>query len=84
MTDNTNERLQDLLLDPKESLDVEIKGWLDLNDSTHKSVLAKALIALANHGGGFVITDLEKMERHMSLIPHVPEIFRAIVKTPSM
>jgi len=52
MTDNTNERLQDLLLDPKESLDVEIKGWLDLNDNTHKSVLAKALIALANHGGG--------------------------------
>ena len=53
-------RLGDLLRDPREDLDVEIKNWLDLvNDGDHKAVLAKALIALANHGGGFVVLGLE-------------------------
>lgn len=49
-----NSRLADLLLDPREALDVEIKGWLDLAGSDeHKATLAKAILALANHGGGY-------------------------------
>ena len=56
-------RLSDLLRRPREDLDVEIKGWLDLNNEReHKAVLAKALIALANHGGGFVLLGLERAE----------------------
>jgi hypothetical protein len=48
-------QLADLLLEPKESLDVEIKTWLDLGDKEHCAALAKAAIAMANHGGGTVI-----------------------------
>jgi hypothetical protein len=48
-------RLQDLLGYPREELDIELKGWLDLEDAAHKADLAKALIALANHGGGYVL-----------------------------
>lgn len=48
-------RLADLLREPRETLDIEIKDWLDLGDRHHKAVLAKAAIALANHGGGFIV-----------------------------
>jgi hypothetical protein len=48
--------LVDLLRDPRESLDVEIKGWFDLiGNEEHKATLAKAVLALANHGGGYLI-----------------------------
>lgn len=49
------EDLHLLLLDPKEDLSVEYKTWLDLRNEDHKAVLAKASIALANHGGGFIV-----------------------------
>jgi hypothetical protein len=47
--------LPELLEAPSERLDLELKGWLDLDDNGHKGTLAKGLIALANHGGGAVI-----------------------------
>lgn len=51
----SRERLQDLLVDPREDLDFEIKNWLDLRDSNgDKATFAKAILALANHGGGFI------------------------------
>ena len=57
------ERLEGLLVDPREDLDCEIKGWLDLQGSNdHKAVLAKAAIALANHGGGYVILGLREAD----------------------
>ena len=56
-----NRRLADLLLEPREALDIEIKGWLDLaHCEDHKATLAKALLALANHGGGRVILGLKE------------------------
>lgn len=56
-------RVADLLIDPRESLEVELKGWLDLEaDNKHKATLAKALIALANHGGGFVLIGWRRSE----------------------
>ena len=60
-------RLADLLHDPQETLDVEIKGWLDLaRDNDHKATLAKALLALANHGGGRVIIGLKETDASFS------------------
>lgn len=45
-----------MLVQPREELEVEIKGWLNLQSSNEdKATLAKALLALANHGGGYVI-----------------------------
>ncbi len=49
------QNLQQLVDAPSERLDVELKGWLDLSGNAHRGTLAKALIALANHGGGVAV-----------------------------
>jgi len=55
----SRERLVDLLVDPREDLDFEVKNWLDLQGSNEdKATFAKAVLALANHGGGFVALGL--------------------------
>jgi predicted HTH transcriptional regulator len=55
------QRLPDLLRNPRETLDIELKGWLDLvNDDAHRALLAKAIIALANHGGGIIVFGFEE------------------------
>lgn len=56
------ERLSDFLIEPQESLEVEIKRWLNLSDSEHKANLAKAILAIANHGGGIIIIGFEEKE----------------------
>ena len=54
------DRLGDLLVDPREDLDLEAKNWLDLRGDNHdKATFAKAAIALANHGGGFILLGFE-------------------------
>ena len=47
--------LQPLITDPREDLAAEYKDWLDLTNNEHKATLAKAAIALANHGGGRIV-----------------------------
>jgi hypothetical protein len=55
----SRERLADLLVDPREDLDFEVKNWLDLRGSNEdKATFAKAVLAMANHGGGFVVFGL--------------------------
>lgn len=55
----SRERLRDLLVDPREDLYLEVKNWLDLRGSNHdKATFAKAVLALANHGGGFITLGL--------------------------
>jgi hypothetical protein len=49
------QRFQDWLLSPRESLDFEVKGWLDLDNAEHRGLVAKALIALEKHGGGHLL-----------------------------
>ena len=57
----SRERLADLLVDPREDLDFEAKNWLDLQKSnSDKATLAKAILALTNHGGGFIILGLDE------------------------
>lgn len=48
-------KAEHLLVDPHESLAVEIKGWLDLSNDEDKANLACAMIAIANSGGGHII-----------------------------
>ena len=55
----TTEELQSLVGEPREDLAAEYKSWLDLTMTEHKAVLAKAAIALANHGGGFIVFGFE-------------------------
>jgi hypothetical protein len=51
----TIEDLQQLFRLENENLATEFKSWLDLNSSVGRAPLAKAAIALANHGGGTII-----------------------------
>jgi transcriptional regulator with XRE-family HTH domain len=56
-------RIPDLLRDPRESLETELKGWLDLTgNEDHRAVLAKASIALANNDGGMIIVGFEERD----------------------
>lgn len=48
-------RLQDFVDYPHEELSIELKGWLDFTDGVDKADLAQALIAIANHCGGYVL-----------------------------
>ena len=47
--------LQDLIDNPRETLDVEAKRWLDLDQQVNKAQLARHICALANHGGGYLL-----------------------------
>jgi len=53
-------RFSDFLASPRELLDFEIKQWLDLKDGNHRGLLAKAMIAMENHGGGYVLIGYKK------------------------
>jgi hypothetical protein len=62
--ETTPERLADLLIDPREDLDFEVKNWLDLQTSNEdKATFAKAVLAIANHGGGFIALGLQETDR---------------------
>ena len=50
-----NSRFEDWLISPTETLDFEVKSWLDLSDAEARGTVAKAMIALENHGGGFLL-----------------------------
>ncbi|MBA0014335.1 MAG: hypothetical protein H0Z53_01755 [Nitrosospira sp.] len=50
-----NSQFEDRLISPMETLDIEAKDWLDMDDVESKGTIAKTLIALENHGGGFLV-----------------------------
>ena len=48
--------LQDLIENPPERLDVELKDWIDIaNDRLAQANIARHFAALANHGGGYLL-----------------------------
>ena len=55
-----NADFDDLVNEPRETLDVENKEWLDLTDHDHRAVVAKEIIALSNHGGGVLVVGFEE------------------------
>ena len=61
-TEINRARLADLLVDPQEDLNCEFKNWLDFQKTHDKAVLAKAALALANHGGGFIVLGFEESD----------------------
>lgn len=83
----TRERLADLLVDPKEDLDFEVKNWLDLQGSAEdKATFAKAVLAISNHGGGFIALGLldegivEAEGRPATLDGYSQDLINGIVK----
>nr|AOO91875.1 ATPase AAA [Rhizobium leguminosarum bv. trifolii] len=47
--------LTDLVDYPRETLDIELKDWIDLGDKVAQAKLARHIAALANHGGGYLV-----------------------------
>lgn len=72
--------LAQLLLNPQETLDVEFKNWLDPRNDDHRPKIAKELLALANHGGGFLIFGF--VDKSMQPDPNRPVDFSAF--TPDL
>jgi hypothetical protein len=71
--------LQNLLAEePQETLSAEYKSWLDLGDTRGRATLAKAAIALANHGGGIIVLGMRAQESQGPLesVPRPAEIDR--------
>ena len=61
--------LKPLIVFPREDLASEYKSWLNLTDEHDKATLAKAAIALANHGGGFIVIGFEEQNQGLVAIP---------------
>ena len=59
-----NDEISRLIEQPRESLAVEIKNWIDLNTPEGKAKIIKAVIAMRNFNGGYIIIgfDDEKCE----------------------
>lgn len=58
----TQDRLVELALNPSETLEVELKGWLDLSSAEDRANVAQAVLALANHGGGVILIGYEEVD----------------------
>ena len=54
----SNRELTPLVSEPREEPGVEHKAWLNLKSTEHRATLAKAAIAIANHGGGFIVIEM--------------------------
>lgn len=73
----TIEELQPFLAEPREDLAAEYKTWLDFTTNEHKALLAKASIAMANHGGGYIIVGFDDQGHQMTSVARptdVPEV----------
>jgi predicted HTH transcriptional regulator len=69
------EDLTPLLSAPREALNVEYKGWLDIrNDGEHRALLAKAAIALANEGGGYIVIGIRENRPDLISEPRPTEV----------
>lgn len=52
-------RIQDLVNRPSESLSVELKRWIDPASPEGMSKIVRAVLALRNHGGGYLIVGFD-------------------------
>ena len=69
--------LERLIVYPREDLDAEYKSWLNLRMDKDRATLAKATIALANHGGGFIVIGFEERNGTLQSTPcplDVPQV----------
>jgi hypothetical protein len=86
----TTADLEALIRNRREEMHVEIKGWLDItSNNDHRALLAKAVIALANHGGGFIVIGFKRdgglyepaPDRPPQLAPFNDDAINGIVKS---
>lgn len=52
-------RIEDLVARPSESLNVEIKRWITTNDANGIAKLVRAVLALRNRNGGYIVVGFD-------------------------
>ena len=77
--------LADLVDNPRETLDIELKSWLDLNDKITKANIARHIAAMCNHGGGYLVFGFQDdlsvdPDRPTSLDAYNHDTFNSIIK----
>ena len=70
----STEELQPLIIEPREDLAAEYKDWLDLTKEEHRATLAKAAIALVNHGGGYIVIGFKDKDQSLESMSRPEEI----------
>jgi Putative DNA-binding domain len=73
------DELLPFVAEPREDMAAEYKNWLNLTDTHHRAVLAKAAIAIANHGGGYIIIGMRD-ERALLVSMSRPDEIPAITQ----
>jgi hypothetical protein len=68
----TKDELRRLLETPNETLAIEYKSWLPIVDNVGKGTLAKAAIALANHGGGVIVLGMRGGQQDREILTSQP------------
>ncbi len=71
------QRLDELVAQPSESLNVELKSWLDFSDPFSKAKLAKAALALRNRNGGFVLIGFDDKTLQPLALPSAMDVAAA-------
>jgi hypothetical protein len=66
LMDIDQSRVRELVLGPRENLAVELKRWLDPDDSTGIKTIVRACFALRNRNGGFLVLGFDDE----TLLPH--------------
>ena len=71
VSDLDRKQAEALLNSPSEKISCELKSWLNLDDLAHKVKLIKAIFALRNADGGYIIIGLDDKNAQPSA--HPPE-----------
>lgn len=76
----TINELREVIAQPHESLTVEVKQWLDMKDPRHLAKIVKAVIALRNRNGGFLLIGFDdKMDPSPNPPENVTEVYHGDV-----
>lgn len=60
---------------PTENLSLELKTWLDLDQPEHKAKLVRALLAMRNHNGGYILIGFDDETGEPAATPsHDPRV----------
>ncbi len=62
------QQTSELVAYPREDMGVDCKAWVDLEQKPERAKIAKDLMALANHGGGFLVFGID--EKHDGQFTH--------------
>lgn len=75
----TEAELSPLITEPREDIGVEYKDWLDPTSNHGKATIARAAIALANYGGGYIVLGFAEEGDTLTLHPR-PDAFPALTQ----